>query len=201
LSIVYNKPTNFENMEKNSKNLKIALSAMIILAFLVMPLSLNGQGGKANFAGTWAFNAEKSDNGGGPGGPGGPPQGNPPQGMGMRMGGGDFTAAQEANLLTVTRTRTSQNGGSITTTSKYTLDGKESVNTTGRGESKSTATWSADGKTLKIATTSSFDMGGETRTMASTEEWTLTDANTLAIKTTRNTPGGERVTKMVYNKK
>ena len=185
-------------MEKNVKSLKIALSAMIILAFLAMPFSLNGQGGKANFAGTWAFNAEKSDMGGGPGGP---PQGNPPQGMGMRMGGGDFTATQEANLLTVTRTRTNQNGESVTTVSKYTLDGKESVNSTGRGESKSIATWSADGKTLKIATSRTFDMGGETRTMASTEEWTLTDAGTLSINTTMSTPGGERVTKMVYNKK
>jgi hypothetical protein len=189
-------------MEKKVKNLQITLSAMIILAFLAMPLSLNGQGGKANFAGTWAFNAEKSEMGGGPGGP---PQGNPPQGgqpQGMRMGGGgDFTATQEANLLTVVRTRTNQNGESVTTTSKYTLDGKESVNTTGRGESKSFATWSADGKTLKIATTRTFDMEGETRTMSSTEEWTLTDASTLTVKTTMSTQGGERVTKMVYNKK
>lgn len=180
------------------------LSAMIILAFLVMPFSLNGQGGKANFAGTWAFNAEKSDMGGAPGGPGGPPQGQGQAPQGGRMGGfggGDFTASQEANLLTVNRTRTNQSGESVTTTSKYTLDGKESVNTTGRGESKSVATWSADGKTLKIVTTSTFDMGGETRTMTSTQEWILADAATLNIKTTSSTPNGERVTKAVYNKK
>jgi hypothetical protein len=188
-------------MEKKVKNLHIALSAMIILAFLVMPLSLNGQGGKANFAGTWTFNAEKSEMGGGPGGPGGPPQGNPPQGMGMRMGGGDFTATQEANLLTVVRTMNRPDGESVATTSKYTLDGKESINSTGRGESKSIATWSSDGKTLKIATSRTFDMGGESRTMSSTEEWTLTDANTLTIKTIMSTPMGDRETKMVYNKK
>ena len=187
-------------MEKNVKNLQIALSAMIILAFLMMPLSLNGQGGKANFAGTWAFNAEKSDMGGGPGGP---PQGQdqPPQGMRMGGFGGDFVATQEANLLTVERTMNRPDGETVKTTSKYTLDGKESLNTTGRGESKSIATWSADGKTLKIATTRTFDMNGETRTMSSTEEWTLTDASTLSIKTSMSTPGGERVTEMVYNKK
>ncbi len=192
-------------MKTNAKNLQITLSAMIILAFLIMPLNLNGQAGKANFAGTWAFNADKSDMGGGPGGP---PQGQPPQGQGQpaqggRMGGfrGDFIATQEANLLTVERTMTPPGGETVKTTSKYTLDGKESVNTTGRGESKSIATWSADGKTLKIATSRTFDMGGESRTMASTEEWTLTDANTLTIKTVMSTPGGERTTTMVYNKK
>ena len=188
-------------MEKNVKNLQITLSAMIILAFLAMSLTLNGQAGKADFTGTWALNAEKSDMGGGPGGP---PQGQPPQGQGQRMGGfggGNFTATQEANLLTVTRTRTNQNGESVTTTSKYTLDGKESINTTGRGESKSTATWAADGNTLKIATSRTFDMGGESRTMNSTEEWTLTDAKTLTIKSMMNTPNGERTTAMVYDKK
>jgi hypothetical protein len=188
-------------MEKNVKNLQIALSAMIILAFLMMPLTLNGQGGKANFAGTWSLNAEKSDMGGGPGAP---PQGQAPQGQGQRMGGfggGDFTATQEANLLSVTRTRTNQSGESVTTTSKYTLDGKESVNTTGRGESKSIVTWSADGKTLKIATTRTFDMGGETRTMSSTEEWTLTDAKILTVKSIMSTPNGERNTTAVYDKK
>lgn len=192
---------NSEIMEKNAKRLQVVLSAMIILAFLVMPLSLNGQGGKANFAGKWVFNAEKSDMGGGPGGPpqSSPGQGGPPQGA--RMGGGDFTATQEANLLTVVRTMNRPDGQSVTTTAKYTLDGKESVNTTGRGESKSVVTWSADGKTLKIATSRTFDMNGETRTMTSNDEWTLSDANTLTIKTTMSTPGGERISKMVYNKK
>ncbi|MCI0522229.1 MAG: hypothetical protein L0Y37_01095 [Bacteroidales bacterium] len=39
-------------------------------------------------------------------------------------------------------------GQSSTVVMKYTLDGKGSVNSTGRGTSKSYATWSADGKTL-----------------------------------------------------
>lgn len=183
-------------MEKNVKSLQIALSAMIILAFLAMPLALNGQGSKANFAGSWAFNAEKSQMGDAPGG-----QGGPPQGARGGFGGGDFTATQEANLLTVTRTRTNQNGESMTTVTKYTLDGKESVNSTGRGDSKSVATWSADGKTLKIVTSRTFDMGGESRTMTSTEEWSLTDGATLTVKTTTATQAGDRVMTAVYNKK
>ncbi len=191
-------------MKKNVKYLQLALSAMIILAFLTMPLSLNGQTGKVNFSGTWTFNLDKSDMGDGPGGPpqGQPPQGQPPEGRRMGgFGGGDFTAKQEANLLTVERTVSRPDGESFDITTKYTLDGKECVNSTGRGESKSTATWSADSKTLKITTTRTFDIRGETRTMNSSEEWTLKDANTLSIKTTMNTSMGERISTMVYDKK
>jgi len=180
-------------MEKNVKSFQIMLSAMIIMALTLMPLALNGQAGKANFAGTWAMNAEKSNLGQG--------QGQAPQGQGQGggrggFGGGNFVAKQEANLLTVDRTR-----GDQTVTSKYTLDGKESINSTGRGDSKSVATWSADGKSLTIVTTSSFDMNGETRTSKTTEVWSLTNASTLSIKRTRPTQDGESVTTMVYDKK
>ncbi len=154
---------------KNVKNLQIALSAMVIFAFLLMPFSLNAQNGKANFSGTWAINAEKSNFGQGQG-QATQRQG---QGQGQRMGGfggGNIVAKQEANLLTVERTRTNQSGEKIKTETKYTLDGNECVNKSGRGESKSTATWSADGKTLKIATNSTFNVNGESRKMSSTEE-------------------------------
>jgi hypothetical protein len=189
-------------MEKKVRSFQIMLSVMVILSFLLMPVAANGQAGKANFAGTWAMNAQKSNFGQGQGQPpAGQGQG---QGQGQRMGGGgfgNFVAKQEANLLTVERTRTNQDGQQVATTSKYTLDGKESVNTTGRGDSKSVATWSADGKALTIVTTRTFDMGGESRTTKSTEVWTLTDANTLSIKSTSSTPNGERTSTMVYDKK
>jgi len=182
-------------MEKNVKGLQIALSAMIVIAFLLTPLTLNAQAGKANFAGTWALNAEKSDFGQGQGQP---PQGQG-QGQGQRMGGfggGNLTVAQEANLLTVSTTRPGQDGQPQTTVSKYTLDGKESINTTARGESKSTATWSADGKSLSIVTTRTFN----DRTVTSTAVWSV-DGAALSIKTTMVTPNGDRKTTAVYDKK
>jgi hypothetical protein len=183
-------------MERKAKSLQIALSAMIILAFLAMPFSTYAQAGKANFAGSWVMNAEKSQMGQGQGQP---PQG-AGQGQGQRMGGfggGPLTVKQEANLLTQVRTRTGQDGTATTTETKVTLDGKETVNTTQRGESKLTATWSADGKSLTIVTKSSFN-GNE---MVTTAVWSLTDANTLAIKTTRKNQNGEDVTTtMVYDK-
>jgi hypothetical protein len=170
------------------------LSFAFLFAFLCMPLALNAQGSKANFAGKWAFNATKSDLGQAPQGQG--------QGGGQRMGGGgDFTATQDANLLTVERTRTGQDGQAVTTTSKYTLDGKVSVNTTARGESKSTATWSADGKSLTIVTTRTFERDGQTTEMKTTEVWSLTSPTALSVASTTNTPNGERKTTLVYDKK
>ena len=162
------------------------LSFTVLFAFLCLPLTTSAQGSKANFAGTWAFNAEKSNLGDSP--------------QAGRMGG-DFTATQEANLLTTVRTRTGQDGQATTTTTKYPLDGKVSVNTTGRGESKSTATWSADGKVLTIVTTSTFERDGQTTEMKSTQVWSLTGPTALSIVTTAATPNGERKTTMVYDKK
>ena len=191
---------------KKVKNLQTSLSVLVIITFLLMPFSLNAQSGKADFSGNWKINVEKSNFGPGQGRPQGQTQGQPQgqgQDPGQRMsgsGGGSFIAKQEGNILTVERSRTNQNGKTTKTETRYTLDGKECINTTGRGESKSTATWSADGKTLKIVTSSTFKTNGESRTMKSTEEWSLKDANTLSVKTTRSSQNGERVSTIVYNK-
>lgn len=164
------------------------LSVTVILA-LIAPVMINAQAGKANFAGSWAVNAAKGTPApaGGQGGGGGM----------MRMGGGDFTATQDANLLTVTRTRTGQDGTPMTTVTKYSLDGKETINTTQRGETKVTATYSADGKTLTVVSKSQ----GQNGERVSTEAWTLTDAKTLAVTSTRQGQDGEVKTTVVYDKK
>jgi len=164
------------------------ISVTVVLTFLCMPVSLNAQGSKANFSGKWAFNESKSN------------LGDQSQGGGFRMGGGNFTATQDANTLTVESTRTTQDGQTMTTTSKYTLDGKVSINTTGRGESKSTATWSADGKSLTIVTTRTFERDGQSMEMKTTEVWSLTSPTALSIVRTMNTPNGERKTTSVYDK-
>jgi len=117
------------------------------------------------------------------------------------MGLGNLVVTQATNLLTVERTRTGQDGQSMTTTMKYTLDGKESINTSQRGDSKSVASWSADGKSLNIETSRTMDINGESRTMKSTEVWSLTDAKTLSIATTRQGQNGEVKSNMVYDKK
>jgi len=177
---------NIEKREVKGSAFMRLISLAVILA-LITPVIANAQAGKANFAGDWTLNAEKSTQ----------PQG----GGGMRMGGGNFVATQEANLLTVVRTRTGQDGQPTTTTMKYTLDGKESLNTSPRGDSKSVATWSADGKSLTIETSRTMDMNGQSTTMKSTEVWVLTDAKTLTVNSTRQSPNGEVKSNMVYEKK
>jgi hypothetical protein len=185
-----------KKMKRNIEKTQVKSSAFmrfISLALglaLIAPVMVNAQAGKTNFAGDWTFNSEKSTLPSGQGG-----------GGGMRMGGGNVAVTQEANLLTVARTRTGQDGQSTTMTMKYTLDGKESVNTSPRGESKSVATWAADGKSLTIETSRTMDMNGESRTMKSTEVWTLTDPKTLSVTSTRQSPNGEVKATMVYEKK
>jgi dipeptidyl aminopeptidase/acylaminoacyl peptidase len=181
------------NVEKKQFKISVAVRSisLTLMLALIVPAVSNAQTGKTNFAGNWTLNTEKSTM----------PQGGQGGGGGMRMGGGNFVATQEANLLTVVRTRTGQDGQPTTVTMKYTLDGKESVNTSPRGDSKSVAKWSADGKSLTIETTRTMDMNGESRTMTSTEVWVLTDAKTLTITSTRQSPNGDVKSNMVYDKK
>ncbi len=180
---------NIEKTQVKSSAFMRFISLALGLA-LIAPVMVNAQAGKTNFAGDWTFNTEKSTLPAGQGG-----------GGGMRMGGGNIAVTQEANMLTVVRTRTGQDGQSTTMTMKYTLDGKESVNTSPRGDSKSVATWVADGKSLSIETSRTMDMNGESRTMKSTEVWTLTDPKTLTVTSTRQGPNGEVKATMVYEKK
>ena len=173
--------------------------SLLVMAALLVPAALMGQGSKANFSGSWSYNADKSNAGQQQGQTTGQAQGQRPGGQ--RMGGGDFIAKQDGNNLTVERTTNAPDGTANTVTSKYTLDGKESVNTTGRGDSKSTATWSTDGKKLTIKTTRTMTRDGESRTTTSTEVWSLTDGKTLQIEMTMPSANGERKMTSVYNKK
>jgi len=162
-------------MKRNVSSLFQVLSLTIAL-FLIAPLMTHAQAGKTNFSGTWVLNTEKSTF---------------PEGS--RFGGGEVTITQDASTLTQSRTG---RDGTIRET-KYILDGKENVNTTGRGEIKYTAKWSADGKSLTIVTKMNFN--GNERT--STAVWSLKDAKTLSIETTREGQGGEVKTIMIYDKK
>ena len=89
-----------KNVEKfQMSNLLMRSMVFVVMLAFMVPVVANAQAGKVNFSGNWTLNTEKSDLG---------------QGGGQRMGGGNFVATQEANLLTVVRTRTNQNGESVT---------------------------------------------------------------------------------------
>jgi len=142
-----------------------------------------------DFSGSWSLDQSKSD----------------PIAMGGGRGGGvaaqpanidvKMTISQTANELAVVRVM-----GERTTEMKYALDGKESKNSSGRGEVASVCKW--EGDTLVIDNKQTFTMqDGTTRETASKEVYSLSaDGKVLTITTTRTTQQGERTTKQVYNK-
>ena len=168
------------NLQVGCTNYARLFSIVIILS-LVAPFITNAQTGKTDFSGSWKFNESKSELGD----------------RGRRFGNGDIVARQDANLLTIEREFT-RDGQTSTFTSKYDLGGKETTNSFGRGESKSAAKWSSDGQSLTVTTKMSFN--GNERT--STDVWSLKDANTLSVASTRQgRDGGEMKTTRVYDKK
>ena len=174
-----------ETKHQKGSRLLLFITMTVLFTLFVLPSDLYAQGAKPNFSGTWAFNESKSNLG---------------EGRGFRSAS-QMTVTQDANNLTVARVRTNRDGEATTTTEKYTLDGKESVNTAGFGPSKTVVKWSADGKTLNFAITRTFDRNGETIEMKSTEDWTLTDARTLSVLSTSVFQDNERKTTSVYDKK
>jgi len=176
---------NVENLQTARRSFLQAIALMLMFSLFILPGKMNAQGSNPNFSGTWAFNEGKSNLG---------------EGGNFRRAT-QITVTQDGNNLTAARVRTNQDGETTTTTEKFTLDGKECTNDTGRGPSKAIVTWSADGKALNFAITRTFDRNGETTTMKSTEVWTLTDAKTLSILSTATFQGNEMKTTLVYDKK
>ena len=176
--------TNVRNFSVTSIKFMWIISIAIFFVSFISPVKVVAQDTKANFTGTWVANAAKST-----------------QGDGNFRGAKQLTVKQEGNILNVERLRTGRDGQDAVSKDKFTLDGKECVNETGRGSSKSVATWSADGKTLTIATSRSMNMNGTAMEMKSSEAWTLTDAKTLTILSISQSQNGERKTTLVYDLK
>ncbi len=186
-------------MEKKGINFKMTrrnlmqLLSFVLVAFFLMSFIEDTSAQKPNFSGSWTYNQQKSDQ---------------PQGGGRGFGGGGtMNIKQDGNNLNVDRVITREGGEPRTFSSKYTLDGKESVNTMGGnrgGSSKSIAKWAADNKSLNIATTTTFQgQDGTPRDMKSSAVWTLTDGGKTLTVTTTGTgrDGTERIMKAVYDKK
>jgi hypothetical protein len=153
--------------------------------FLFISASLFAQ---TNFTGTWALNESKSNFGNSQ----------------FRMAATSMVVAQDAKLLTVDSTRPGRDGGEMKQTSKYNLDGSVSENPGfGNNVSKSTVTWSADKIVMTIATTMTFDMNGESRTMNSSQAWKLTEGGKVLIVDNVRTgrDGNEVKTTAAYDKK
>jgi len=164
--------------------------AVAALAFSAA-VSLHGQA-RPDFSGKWVMDpasAPAAPAGGGGGGRGGGRGGGGGAGFGP-----EFTAKQDAKMLTITRMQ-----GDQTVTATYNLDGSESKNTVaGRGgqqEQVSKATW--DGNRLVIVTT--LDFGGNT--VEQRRVLAMEGGNLVIEQTAPGRGGGEpTTTKLVYKK-
>lgn len=167
------------NSGKSRSNLLATIAGSLL--FLSFASGISAQ--SANFSGTWTFNESKSTQAQG----------------GMRFAPSLMVITQEGNNLTVDRTSKNQNGEDVKSTLKYTLDGKECVNTAfGTNTRKSNVTWSADKKSLLFAHTMTFN-DNEFKTK---ETWKINDADkTLAVETVFNGQDGEMKATNVYDKK
>ena len=158
-----------------------------LLVAAVLCMATSGLFAQTNFSGTWAFNESKSNFGESQ----------------FRFAATLMVVTQDANTLTVESTMPGRDGEEMKTSAKYTLDGKVSENPMFNSTRKSTVTWSADKSSLIIASTMTFDMGGETREMKSTETWKLSEGGKLlSVESVRpGRDGGEMKTMAAYDKK
>ena len=168
---------------KQSNTLKFR-SLLVSAVFCITTSCLFAQ---TNFTGTWAFNESKSNFGDSQ----------------FRFAATSMVVTQDATTLAMESIMPGRDGEEMKTSAKYSLDGKVSENPMFNSTRKSTVTWSADKSSLVIASTMTFDMGGETREMKSTETWKLSDGGKLlSIESVRaGRDGGEMRTTAAYDKK
>ena len=138
-----------------------------------------------DFSGEWILNESESE-----------------MGERMRMVSKALKVSQDGNNFELERTRTGRDGEVRTSTDKLTLDGKPAVNENGNRSTESIVTWSEDGKSLTIASTTTMSRQGETFEMTSTEIWSLDKkGKILTIEYSGSTPRGERKATLIYDKK
>ena len=176
------------NSRKNSGSGKrfINISLPGLFAFVSLSLLSGGLFAQPNFSGSWALNESKSTLGDGP-----------------RMSVSSMTVNQEEGLMSIDLVRPSFEGGDVSSSEKYTLDGKESVNQGMMDSSvKTITTWSEDKKELTFAKTILFDMNGETMEFKITEVWSISDdGKTLTVKSAMSSQMGDTNLVLVYDKK
>lgn len=161
------------------------IMAMTLAAALAVPALVLAQA-TADFSGTWLFDEARSDPAAGAGGGGG---------GGGRMGGGTPTKLvikQTGAELTVERALA--NGAQ---TAVYRLDGSESVNKTGMGESKTKVSW--NGANLVVTGKQAVSTPQGEFELDIKDVYSVSDS-TLTLTSTRTTPRGENTRKLVFNK-
>ena len=163
------------------------LMSMFLALGLLVSISATSFAQKANFAGSYTYNAAKSNAG----------ENN------FRQPASKITVTQDAAALSAERTGKGFDGQDQVTKEKYNLDGTVSENPVfGTTMRKSKVVWSTDGKTITISSSMTFDMNGQSTEIKSSEAWTLGADGSITIVAVSSSPmgGGETKQTLVYDK-
>lgn len=168
------------------KNTRMIYLKSVLFVVLSLLLSAATYAQTTNFSGSWSYNESKSKLGE----------------AGFRMISQKLTITQIENSFTVEKSFTGQDGTERKSTETYSLDGKESVNPVFNTSKKSIATWSADKKSLTVASVMVLEMNGDKMEIKTTEIYSLNDADkSLSLNSQSTSSMGDRTATLVYDKK
>src|SRR5437867_1269424 len=181
---------------------RIGIGTAVVLALAVLALAAG-----PNLSGTWARDKDKSDpmgmfggRGGGGGGGGGRPGGGGPGGPQEVT----LVLKQTDNELSLTRKASMGGQERPAVEQKFTLDGKESVNSMpGRGgqttQVQSKAKWNKD-KIVIDGVRNVSTPNGDFEVTTKDEYSLSSDGKVLTVTTTTSTPQNDNTAKQVYTK-
>lgn len=151
----------------------------IIFILAAFALTLSSFAQAPDFSGKWKLNSAKSK-----------------LGDQFSMAPATVSIVQKGNDFSIEKV-SDFGGQEFTLSEKYTLDGKECVNTGWQdSQRKSTAVWSADKKSLKITSKLSIGDGGD---MTIIEVYKMDGAN-LVIDSSSSSSFGDMAETMAYDK-
>lgn len=151
----------------------------IIFILAAFALTLSSFAQAPDFSGKWKLNSAKSK-----------------LGDQFSMAPATISIVQKGNDFSIEKV-SDFGGQEFTVSEKYTLDGKECLNTGWQdSQRKSTAVWSADKKSLKITSKLSIGDGGE---MTIIEVYKIDGAN-MVIDSSSSSSFGDMAETMAYDK-
>ncbi len=151
----------------------------IIFFLAAFALSLSSFAQAPDFSGSWKLNSGKSK-----------------LGDQFSMAPATIVIVQKGNDFSIEKV-SDFGGQAFTITDKYTLDGKECLNTGWQDtQKKSSAVWSDDRKTLKVTSKLSIGDGGE---MTIIEVYKMDGAN-MVIESSSSSSFGDMAETMAYDK-
>lgn len=151
----------------------------IIFILAAFALTLSSFAQTPDFSGKWKLNSGKSK-----------------LGDQFSMAPSSIVIVQKGNDFSIEKV-SDFGGQAFTITDKYTLDGKECLNTGWQdSQKKSTAIWSDDKKTLKVTSKLSIGDGGD---MTTIEIYKMEGAN-MVIESSSSSSFGDMAETMAYDK-